>query len=94
MKADLPAAAGLRAGPLRPAARARRRRASPGSPSPPRRSSRGAASAASSWSSEGRARLRWVAVGARDGDPVEVRAGVEAGERVVLDPPASSTALR
>jgi RND family efflux transporter MFP subunit len=36
--------------------------------------------------SEGRARLRWVAAGARDGGTVEVRAGVEAGERVVLDP--------
>ncbi len=36
--------------------------------------------------SEGRARLRWVAPGARAGDQVEVRAGVEAGERVVLDP--------
>lgn len=36
--------------------------------------------------SEGRARLRWVAVGARDGEAVEVRAGVEPGERVVLDP--------
>jgi RND family efflux transporter MFP subunit len=35
---------------------------------------------------EGRARLRWVAVGARDGASVEVRAGVEAGERVVVDP--------
>ena len=36
--------------------------------------------------SEGRARLRWVAAGARDGGSVEARAGVEAGERVVLDP--------
>ena len=35
---------------------------------------------------EGRARLRWVAPGARAGDLVEIRAGVEAGERVVLDP--------
>ncbi len=34
----------------------------------------------------GRARLRWVAVGALDGGQVEVRAGVAAGERVVLDP--------
>ena len=34
----------------------------------------------------GRARLRWVAKGARDGDVVEVRAGLEPGERVVLDP--------
>ena len=36
--------------------------------------------------SEGRARLRWVAPGARAGDLVEIRAGVEAGEHVVLDP--------
>jgi RND family efflux transporter MFP subunit len=36
--------------------------------------------------SDGKARLRWVAVGARDGDTVEIRAGVEPGERVVLDP--------
>jgi RND family efflux transporter MFP subunit len=36
--------------------------------------------------SDGRARLRWVAAGARDGEAVEVRAGVEPGERVVLDP--------
>jgi RND family efflux transporter MFP subunit len=36
--------------------------------------------------SDGRARLRWVAPGARDGDRVEIRAGVEPGERVVLDP--------
>ena len=36
--------------------------------------------------SDGKARLRWVAAGARDGDRVEIRAGVEAGERVVLDP--------
>lgn len=36
--------------------------------------------------SEDRARLRWVAAGAREGDGVEIRAGLEAGERVVLDP--------
>jgi RND family efflux transporter MFP subunit len=35
---------------------------------------------------EGRARLRWVAAGARDGHTIEIRAGVEPGERVVLDP--------
>ena len=33
-----------------------------------------------------RARLRWVARGAAAGDAVEVRAGLEGGERVVLDP--------
>jgi multidrug efflux pump subunit AcrA (membrane-fusion protein) len=35
---------------------------------------------------EGRARLRWVSRGAAVGDAVEIRAGLEAGERVVLDP--------
>ena len=35
---------------------------------------------------DGPARLRWVAAGDRDGGTVEIRAGVEAGERVVLDP--------
>jgi membrane fusion protein, multidrug efflux system len=36
--------------------------------------------------SEGRARLRWVAVGATEGTSTEVRAGVEAGERVAVEP--------
>ena len=36
--------------------------------------------------SDGRARLRWVAAGASDGGAVEVRAGVQEGERVVLEP--------
>jgi RND family efflux transporter MFP subunit len=35
---------------------------------------------------DGRARLRWVAPGAVDGDRVEIRSGVEAGERVATDP--------
>jgi len=35
---------------------------------------------------DGPARLRWVAAGVREGGSVEIRAGVEAGERVVLDP--------
>ena len=35
---------------------------------------------------EGRARLRWVSRGAAVGDAVEIRAGLEAGERVALDP--------
>jgi RND family efflux transporter MFP subunit len=34
----------------------------------------------------GRAHLRWVAAGPREGPVVEVRAGVEAGEEVVLQP--------
>ena len=36
--------------------------------------------------SDGKARLRWVAPGARGGATVEIRAGVEPGERVVLEP--------
>jgi RND family efflux transporter MFP subunit len=35
---------------------------------------------------DGKASLRWVAAGVREGDSVEIRAGVEAGDRVVLDP--------
>ena len=35
---------------------------------------------------DGKAHLRWVAPGARGGDTVEIRAGVEPGERVVLEP--------
>ncbi len=35
---------------------------------------------------DGRARLRFVAPGARSGDTLEVRAGLAEGERVVLDP--------
>lgn len=37
---------------------------------------------------EGRARLRPVAIGTEAGDRVEVLAGLDAGDRVVLDPPA------
>jgi hypothetical protein len=33
----------------------------------------------------GRASLRWISVGARDGDRFVVRAGLESGERVALD---------
>jgi RND family efflux transporter MFP subunit len=35
---------------------------------------------------EGQARLRWIARGEVTGEKVEVRAGLEAGERVALDP--------
>ncbi|HET9317574.1 MAG TPA: efflux RND transporter periplasmic adaptor subunit, partial [Vicinamibacteria bacterium] len=35
---------------------------------------------------DARARLRWVAVGAPRGERIEVRAGVGAGEEVVIDP--------
>ena len=37
---------------------------------------------------DGKARLRWVAVGAESGGTREVRAGVAAGERVALEPAA------
>jgi len=35
---------------------------------------------------DGKAGLRWIAVGASQGEHTEVRAGLEAGERVVLNP--------
>jgi RND family efflux transporter MFP subunit len=35
---------------------------------------------------DGKARLRWIAAGASEGGLAEVRAGLEAGERVVLKP--------
>jgi hypothetical protein len=35
---------------------------------------------------DGKARLRWVAVGRADGGLTEIRAGLEAGERVASDP--------
>jgi RND family efflux transporter MFP subunit len=35
---------------------------------------------------DGVARLRWIAPGAAQADAIEVRAGLEAGERVALDP--------
>lgn len=34
----------------------------------------------------GKARLRWIAAGRGEGDRTEIRAGLEAGEKVVLDP--------
>jgi RND family efflux transporter MFP subunit len=37
---------------------------------------------------DGRVALRYVRTGARAGGSVEVRSGLEAGERVILDPPA------
>jgi len=45
---------------------------------------------------DGPARLRWVAAGVRDGGTVEIRAGVEAGEHVVVNPAglADGTAVR
>jgi membrane fusion protein, multidrug efflux system len=43
---------------------------------------------------EGRARLRWVAVGETSGESVEIRSGVLAGERVALDPAGLSDGAR
>jgi RND family efflux transporter MFP subunit len=37
-------------------------------------------------SDQNRARLRWIAPGAPAGDRIEIRAGLAAGERVVIDP--------
>ncbi len=85
VKADLPAAAGLRAGLFA-------RLLVPGVAADPRLTvpadalfERGGLTGAFVVS-DGRARLRWVAAGARDGSAVEIRAGLEAGERVVLAP--------
>jgi RND family efflux transporter MFP subunit len=87
LKADLPAAAGLQAGLfarlLVPGAAAEARLSVPVGAVFERGGLTGLFVVA-----DGKARLRWVAAGARDGDEVEIRAGVEAGERVVLQPPA------
>jgi RND family efflux transporter MFP subunit len=85
LKADLPAASGLRAGLfarlLVPAVAAEPRLTVPAAALFARGGLTGIFVV-----SDGRARLRWVAAGARDGDTVEVRAGLEPGERVVLEP--------
>jgi RND family efflux transporter MFP subunit len=85
VKADLPAATGLRAGLFA-------RLLVPGVAADPRLTvpaealfERGGLTGVYVVS-DGRARLRWVAAGARDGRAAEIRAGLEAGERVVLDP--------
>ena len=39
---------------------------------------------------DGRAELRWLALGETDGERVRVRAGLSAGERVIADPSAAS----
>jgi RND family efflux transporter MFP subunit len=85
LRADLPAAAGLRSGvfarlALRSAA-ATPRLLVPSTALVERGGLRGVFVVA-----EGRARLRWVAVGASEGELTELRAGVEEGERVALDP--------
>jgi membrane fusion protein (multidrug efflux system) len=85
LKADLPEASGLRAGLFA-------RLLVPGVAADPRITVPAAALFERGGltglfvASDGKARLRWVAAGARDGDTVEIRAGVEPGERVVLDP--------
>lgn len=85
LKADLPAAPGLRAGLfarlLVPGAAAEPRLTVPATALLERGGLTGLFVV-----KDGEARLRWVAAGAREGDSVEIRAGVEAGERVVLDP--------
>jgi membrane fusion protein, multidrug efflux system len=85
VKADLPAAAGLRAGLFArlvvPGVAADSRLTVPAAAVFERGGLTGLYVV-----SDGRARLRWVAVGARDGNTVEIRAGAEPGERVVLDP--------
>lgn len=42
---------------------------------------------------DGKARLRWIALGAADGAVVEVRAGLVAGERVARDPQGLSDGM-
>ena len=85
VKADLPAASGLRAGLfarlLVPSATADPKLVVPSAAVFERGGLTGVFVAA-----EGKARLRWIATGAREGSGVEARAGVEPGERVVLDP--------
>lgn len=95
LKADLPAAAGLRAGLfarlLVPAVAAEPTLLVPAAAIFERGGLTGVFVAAG-----GKARLRWIAAGARAGERLEVRAGLEAGEQVVLDPGdlADGAALR
>lgn len=85
VKASVPSASGLRAGTfarlLVPAPAGEARLRVPQSAVFPRGGLDGLFVA-----DDGTARLRWVALGERFGDGVEVRAGLEAGERVILDP--------
>jgi membrane fusion protein, multidrug efflux system len=85
LKADLPAAPGLRAGLFA-------RLLVPGIASDPRISvpaealfERGGLTGVYVVDGD-HARLRWVAAGAREGGSLEIRAGLEVGERVVLRP--------
>ena len=85
VKADLPAVAGLRAGLFArlmvPGVKADPRLTIPATATFERGGLTGVFVVAG-----GRARLRWIAAGGVEGDAVEVRAGLEAGEHVVLDP--------
>jgi RND family efflux transporter MFP subunit len=85
LKADLPAAPGLRAGLfarlLVPGIAAEPTLSVPAAAVFERGGLTGVFVAA-----DGKARLRWIAAGARTGERLEVRAGLEAGEQVVLDP--------
>jgi RND family efflux transporter MFP subunit len=85
VKADLPAAPGLRAGLfarlLVPGVAAEARILVPAAAAFERGGLTGVFVVA-----DGKARLRWVAVGARQGETVEIRAGLEPGERVALEP--------
>jgi len=85
LKADLPRRAGLRAGLFArlavPGAEASERILAPASAVFERGGLSGVFVV-----SQGRAFLRWVAVGEVAGSNVEIRAGLEVGERVVVDP--------
>lgn len=85
LRADLPQAGGLRSGLFArlvlPAAAGDERLAVPSSAVFARGGLSGVYVVA-----DGRARLRWIAVGATTGGQTEVRAGLASGERVVLDP--------
>jgi hypothetical protein len=85
VKADLPSAAGLRAGLFArlvvPGVATDRRIEVPAAAAFERGGLTGVFVV-----SQGQARLRWVAAGERAGDRIEIRAGVAAGERVVVEP--------
>jgi RND family efflux transporter MFP subunit len=85
VKADLPAASGLRSGLFAridwPAVAEEPRLSVPASALFPRGGLTGVFLADS-----GQARLRWVAAGATRAGRTEIRAGLEAGERVIADP--------
>jgi RND family efflux transporter MFP subunit len=85
VRADLPAASGLRSGLFArlalPSAHGEPRLLVPASALVRRGGLVGVYVVAGGWP-----RLRWVRLGASDGDRVEVRAGLDAGERLAADP--------